>query len=120
MIKKYIVICTLLGAFFSPISQASKIEVVNENKKEIDIKIMPEGDSTTVYKIRIPAAEIFSFEMAPKLFKGKQYFSIKGDTSSFTPGGKCERLDCKKDYVITFQDDKVGTSCVADEIPPKK
>jgi hypothetical protein len=98
-------------------THAVHLQIVNENKKEIKVKIEPEGDSSAAFEQRIPADYNSSLNLDRSQFRGKSYFSIKGDTSAFTPGGKCEHLSVEKDYKVTFQDDKVGTSCVAEETP---
>ncbi|MDF3033355.1 MAG: hypothetical protein K0R76_309 [Alphaproteobacteria bacterium] len=115
-LKKAILPVAVLAACLTA-THAVQLQIVNENKKEIDIKIEPEGDTNAAFKQRIPADNNSSLTLDPKQFSGKSYFSIKGDTSAFTPGGKCEHLSVDKDYKVTFQDDKVGTTCVAEELP---
>lgn len=116
MFKKY-----LTGVAFSLLAlsgacQASKMQVTNENKKPLKIKIEAEGDSNAVTKMEISADHKSSFDVTSTQLNGKSHFSIKGDTSAFTPGGKCEHLDVSKNYKITFQDDKMGTTCIAEEV----
>jgi hypothetical protein len=98
-------------------THAVQLQIVNENKKEIKIKIEPEGDTAAAFTQTIPADYNSTLALDAKQFSGKSYFSIKGDTSVFTPGGKCEHLSVDKNYKVTFQDDKVGTTCVAEELP---
>ena len=116
MFKKYLAGTALSLLALSTVCHASKMSVVNENKKPITIKIEAEGDSSAVTKMEVSAEHKSSFEVSATQLNGKSYFSIKGDTSAFTPGGKCEHLDISKNYKVTFQDDKMGTSCIADEM----
>jgi hypothetical protein len=95
---------------------AVHLEIVNENKKELKVKIEPEGASRAAFIQQIPAEHYSSLDLELGQFKGKSYYSIKGDTSAFTSGGKCEHLSVEKDYKVTFQNDKVGTTCIAEEI----
>jgi hypothetical protein len=101
-------------------AEASRIEVVNENKKPIKIKIEAEGNNInkkmTTYTQEIPSEYYYSFRIATSDLNGNSYYSIKGDTSAFTPGGKCNHLSVEKNYKVTFLNDSVGTSCIAEEI----
>jgi len=95
---------------------AGNIDVSNENKKELKVKIEPEGDSNASFIQQISADQKSSFIINSSQLNGKAYFSIKGDTSAFTSGGKCEHLSVDNDYKVTFQNDKVGTTCIAEEV----
>jgi hypothetical protein len=95
---------------------ASTIKVVNENKKPLTVKIEAEGDSNAYSKQEISAEQNSTFKVEKSQLNGKSHFSIKGDTSVITPGGKCENLSVEKNYKVTFQDDKMGTTCIAEEI----
>lgn len=119
-LRKKLAYTTLGVLLLTSSSFASKINVVNENKKPIQIKIEAEGDTSAVSKREITADHKSTFEVNSGQLNGKSYFSIKGDTSAFTPGGKCDHLSVEKNYKLTFQDDKVGTSCVAEEIVESK
>ena len=100
---------------FSSLALAGNIEVSNENKKDLKVKIEPEGDSKASFTQQISPEEKSSFSIVADQLNGKSHYSIKGDTSAFTSGGKCEHLNVEKDYKVTFQNDKVGTTCVAEE-----
>ena len=95
---------------------ASTINVVNENKKPLTVKIEAEGDSNAYSKQEISAENKSTFKVEKSQLNGKSHFSIKGDTSAFTSGGKCENLSVEKNYTVTFQDDKMGTTCIAEEV----
>jgi hypothetical protein len=99
---------------------ASRIEVVNENKKSLKVKIKAEGSSIqedlATYVKEIPAEHYSTFSVEEPDLKGKSYYSIQGDTSPFTPGDKCARLSVEKNYKVTFLNDAIGTSCVAQEM----
>ncbi|MCE3231512.1 MAG: hypothetical protein K0R52_1440 [Alphaproteobacteria bacterium] len=115
-LKKAILPVAVLAACLTA-THAVQLQIVNENKKEIKIKIEPEGDTATAFTQTIPADYNSTLTLDVKQFSGKSYFSIKGDTSAFTPGGKCEHLSVDKDYKVTFQNNDIGTTCVAEELP---
>jgi hypothetical protein len=120
MLKKTLLISAFSSLILSSVSYAGKIDVVNENHKALDIKIEAEGDSKAVSKQQVSADHKSSFEVTSAQLNGKSYFSIKGDTSAFTPGGKCDHLSVDKDYKVTFLNDKMGTSCISEEIEKKE
>jgi hypothetical protein len=99
---------------------AGELRVVNENKKELNIKLIPEGAATesvhsSHYKIK-PESYI-SLKVEPKHISSKEYFSIQGDTNWAGIGNDtCERLSIHKDYRVTFQNNTIGTTCIAEEI----
>lgn len=99
---------------------AGRIDVVNENKKSLDIRICPEGDALTenlpLYHKKIPAEYHFTFDINKADLGGKSHYSIKGDTNPFTPGDKCQHLSVDKNYRVTFLNDTAGTTCLAEEI----
>lgn len=117
--KKSFTVAILAFVASTSLTYASTLNVTNENKKPIHIKIVAEGDSSAVTKLEISAERVSSFQVSSEQLNGKKYFSIKGDTSSFTPGGKCEHLNVEKNYAVTFQDDKMGTTCIAEEVTSK-
>lgn len=100
-------------------ANASTINVVNENEKPIQIKIEAEGDSNAYSKRTISASRKSTFEVDAKQLNDKSHFSIKGDTSAFTSGGKCENLSVTENYTVTFQNDTVGTTCIAEIVKTK-
>ncbi len=65
------------------LAHAGNIEVSNENKKELKVKIEAEGDSKSNFIQHISADEKSSFTIASDQLNGKSHFSIKGDTSAF-------------------------------------
>jgi hypothetical protein len=99
---------------------AGRIEVVNENKKPLKIKIRAEGNNfeknMTTYIQEIPGEYYFSFWVVASELKGKSHYSIKGYANAFTPGGKCDHLSVEKNYKITFLNDALETTCIAEEI----
>ncbi|AIK96351.1 hypothetical protein [Candidatus Odyssella acanthamoebae] len=107
----------ILGILISTNSVlASTIHVTNHNKKPINIKIVAKEDKNAVTKMEIPAQQESTFTVDSEHLNGKSIYSIKGDTNPFTMGGKCEDLNVEKNYNVTFKNDKVGTSCVAELI----
>lgn len=85
--KLYIGTAALLS--FAYPSMASKIDIVNENKKELTVKINGEGvDAADPYEIKIPAEHNSTLVINRKDLNNKTFYSIKGDTSNFTPSGR--------------------------------
>ncbi len=115
MLKQSLIISSIITLGYVPISQADVINVLNENNKELLIKIEAVGDSTAVLKQTIPAEHIFSFTVNSDQLNGKTNFTIMGDTTTFTAGDKCKNLSTSKDYTVTFTTDTVGTTCIAEE-----
>lgn len=116
----------LLSLFVSPVAlnhdaEAGIVKVVNENKKNLKIRIKAEGDqlreNLASYVEIIPAEYNYTFTVKPENLKGKTHFSIKGDTNPFTMGDKCEHLSADANYSVTFINDITGTTCVAEKIP---
>jgi hypothetical protein len=99
---------------------ASRIDVVNENKKSLKVKIKAEGsdvqEDLATYVKEIPAEHHSTFSVEGTDLKGKSHYSIKGDTNPFTPGGQCDHLSVEKNYKVTFLNEAVGTTCVAEEV----
>ena len=99
---------------------ASRLDIVNENKKELTVKVRADGDETTekltTHIKKIPAELPSTLVISKSDINNKTYFSIKGDTSPFTQGGKCDYLNVEKNYQVTFLNDTAGTTCIAEEI----
>ncbi|MES2607971.1 MAG: hypothetical protein V4544_04510 [Pseudomonadota bacterium] len=123
----------------------TKIEMVNENEKPVKVRIKPEGSvvGRILWKtagetitgaideiigsqnqenylednvLEIPAKGRITYSLDLSNIKGINSFSIKGDTSMFTPGSECEKLNVLQNYRITFTDDLIGTTCKAVKI----
>jgi transcription elongation factor len=116
--RHYLCLCVAVTGMiaFASSSQAGKIDVVNENHKSLTIKIEAEGDSSAISRREISGDQHSTFEVNAQDLNGKSYYSIKGDVNAFTPGDKCQNLSIEKNYKVTFQDDKVGTTCIAEEV----
>jgi uncharacterized protein YjbJ (UPF0337 family) len=117
MKKQPILSSLLLGCVLASASYASHIEVINKNKKPLKIKIQTEGSAkeNVSYPKDISAEERSTFTVDEKDLKGRTQYAIEGQTNLFTSGDKCRRLSVEKDYVVTFLDDTLGTTCVAEE-----
>jgi hypothetical protein len=106
--------------FVVPSAFAGKLDVVNENKKALTVRIKADGgnmgENLATYVKEIPAEYYFTFIVDNSDLKGKSHYSIKGDTSAFTSGDKCQHLSVEKNYRVTFLNNTVGTTCVAEEI----
>jgi hypothetical protein len=94
---------------------AGTIQIVNENKKPLKLKISPEGsDTSEEYLIDLAGDHYTSVEVTAEQLGGKNYYRINGSTSLF--GGTCKNLSIRKNYRITFQNDAIGTTCLAEEM----
>ncbi|OJX12240.1 MAG: hypothetical protein BGO77_03575 [Caedibacter sp. 37-49] len=116
MLKKLFRLSSIITLVSVPISHAGVINVVNENNKELLIKIEAIGDSSAILKQTIPAENVSSFSINSDQLNGKNNFTIMGDTSTFTSGDKCKNLSTNSDYKVTFTTDTVGITCIAEEI----
>jgi hypothetical protein len=110
-----------LALFFSHSALASRIEVVNNTKQPIKVQIKAENHDlkgeAIAHNQEIPGECYFSFWVVAPQLKGKPLYSIKGYTSPFTPGGKCDRLNVEKNYKVIFNgDDALGIRCIAEVI----
>ena len=118
--RKYIWITGLITVVSTIPVIAGRVDVVNENKKVLKVRIEAEGDklkeTLANYIKEIPSEYYFSFLVDVIDLKGKSHYSIKGDTSPFALGDKCEHLSVDKNYKVTFLNDAVGTTCIAEEI----
>lgn len=111
----------LVGSVLSPlIVKADRLQIVNENKKELTVKLRAEGAALTENlaerRLNIPAEHYYEFYVSPSELGGKSLYSIEGDTNPFTPGGSCSNMSVHKKYEVVFKNDTVGTSCVATEL----
>ncbi len=106
-------------AFAYP-SLASKIEIVNENKKALTVKVKGEGDDTreklTMHVKEIPADLSSTLTINKSDINNKTFYSIKGETGPFSPSGRCEYLNVDKNYKVTFLNDAIGTTCIAEPV----
>lgn len=113
-------ISTVLLVMLVHPSIASRIDIVNENKKALKVKIKGDGDDTketlTVHIKEIPAEQASTLTISKQDVNNKTYYSIKGDTSNFTPAGRCDYLNVDKNYKVTFLNDTAGTTCIAEEV----
>ena len=118
--KSTIALSVMCALAISQSSFAGRVDVVNENKKALVIKIQADGnsldESLATYVKKIPAQHYYTFNVDPSDLKSKTYYSIKGDTNKFTIGGKCDRLSVTKNYTVTFLNDATGTTCMAEEV----
>ncbi len=114
-------VLALIGSVLSPfVVKADRLQIVNENKKELTVKVRAEGDPLTENlaerRINIPAEHYYEFYVSSSDLGGKSLYSIEGDTNPFTPGGSCQNMRVNKKYKVIFKNDTVGTSCVATEL----
>ncbi|AIL12831.1 hypothetical protein IM40_03745 [Candidatus Paracaedimonas acanthamoebae] len=77
MIKKLLIISSIVTLGCVPILKAGVINVRNENNKELLIKIEAVGDSSAGLKQTIPAEYISSFTINSDQLNGKTNFIIK-------------------------------------------
>ena len=112
MLKKYVSVTAVLA--LSSLSYAGQINVVNETKKEIQIKIQAKGDKAHFVQ-SISADPLSSFTVGTPRLNGKTGYSLKGHISPFTPLSQCKDLSVEKNYKVTFHHNHAGTTCTADE-----
>ena len=99
----------------STAANAGEINIVNQNKKEIDVRFEASDDSKIYYDYKIPAAAESKFTLSADQIMGKKIFFVKGSSNSLT-SDKCKDLHIDKDYELVFTNDSVGTTCVATEM----
>jgi hypothetical protein len=112
MLKKYLSVTAVLA--LSSLSYAGQINVVNETKKEIQIKIQAKGDKAHFVQ-SISADPFSSFTVDTPRLNGKTDYSLKGHISPFTPLSQCKDLSVEKTYKVTFHHNHAGTTCTAEE-----
>jgi hypothetical protein len=110
--KKSLILTAVLAS--SSLSHAGQIDVVNENKTELKVKIQAEGDKVNFLQ-SIPADPHSSFKVETAQLNGKSVYSIKGHTSPFMSGDKCKHLIVDKNYTVTFAKSSLGITCIAEE-----
>lgn len=99
-------------------ANAGTVKVINENKKDLELNITAQGAMTeklASYIQKIPAESQYSFTVQRENLKGKSTYVINGKTNPFL-GDNCKNLSVDKDYQLTFTNDTVGTTCIAQEI----
>jgi hypothetical protein len=112
------------GSIHSYEASAGYIRVINEKPNDLTIQIIPEPALTEKaalskdIKGKAHAAQknYADFYIAPEHINNKSHFAVAGATNFFL-GDKCRNLSVLKHYEISFQDDPVGTTCVAEEVP---
>lgn len=116
--RKSLILTTVLAS--SSLSYAGQIDVVNENKTELKIKIQAEGDKANFIQ-SIPADPHSFFKVETTKLNGKSSYFIKGHTSPFVSGDQCKHLSVDKNYTVTFAKSSLGSTCTAEETKaPKK
>ena len=112
MLKKYLSVTAVLA--LSSLSYAGQIDVVNETKKEIQVKIQAKEDKAHFVQ-SVSADPLSSFKVEALRLNGKTDYSIVGHISPFTPLSPCKDLSVEKNYKVTFQSNHLGTTCTAEE-----
>jgi hypothetical protein len=112
MLNKYVNVTAVLA--LSSLSYAGQMNVVNETKKEIQVKIQAKGDKAHFVQ-SIPADPLSSFTVETPRLNGKTGYSLKGHISPFTPLSQCKDLSVEKNYKVTFHHNHAGTTCMAEE-----
>jgi len=117
-------LAVICGCFHSYEASAGYIRVNNEKPTEIQIKIIPEPalteESTLSKGIKGKAhptqKNYADFYISPEHIKNKSHYAVAGATNLFL-GDKCRNLSVLKHYEVSFLDDPVGTTCIAEELP---
>jgi hypothetical protein len=115
--KKTFILTAVLAS--SSLSYSGQIDVVNENKTELKVKIQAEGDKVNFLQ-SIPADTHSSFKVETTQINGKSSYFIKGHTSPFVSGDQCKHLSVDKNYTVTFAKSSLGITCIAEEIKSTK
>ena len=99
---------------------AGRLNIINKNKKDLQIVIQPEETTSNGKRIEyiriIPAQHQITFDVTEEELEGKTTFNIKGKVNKFTPGSTCDHLSSEENYRINFTDDLVGTTCKAEKM----
>lgn len=118
--KNIVFIATILVPLVPFSLKAGRLQIVNENKKELTVEVRASGDPMTERLAKrtldIPPEHYYEFYVSPSHLKGKSLFSIEGSTNPLTPGGSCKNMSVHKNYEVTFKNDTLGTTCVATEL----
>ncbi len=121
--KVNVLLTTVVCLSASLCLRAQTLEIVNENQKQVDIRVYAEGDSFTEELsercFHIRANGTCKQYMTPQQFNGKSLYAISGETNPFTSSGTCRNLSVHKNYKVVFTNDAIGTSCVATETTPQ-
>ncbi|MBA4118884.1 MAG: hypothetical protein C0514_08340 [Candidatus Puniceispirillum sp.] len=98
-------------------SHAGTIKVVNENTKDLTVRLFVEGSPSqqamTERCCQMRGKGSCHLKTTPGQVLGATHYAIEGETNPFTSTGSCRNLRVDKDYQVTFTDDAIGTSCIA-------
>lgn len=113
----------LLSCVTSHAAFASKLEVKNENNKDLIVYIQAEGSASEDLhwmEVTVPANSTQTVNVTDKDMAGKQTYFVRGRTNPITPRGTCANLSIDKNYKVTFKNLNVGTECVSELIDANK
>lgn len=113
--------CALLIAAFFQNAYSGKINIVNENKKTVHFRLIPEDEKNFSFrkkygKLSVKGHSTRQFIVEPHDIKNQPVYSIEGERKF--GGDTCINMAIDKDYRVTFKKDKVGTTFIAEEIKP--
>jgi hypothetical protein len=119
MLKKSILflgtVLAISSSMFIGSAAAGHIKIVNENKKPIKIKIVPVGKGTNKVEMKdLPGDHFYEFDVTPQMTQSKTRYAIEGETHVFL-GDTCKNLSVEENYQVTFTDDVMGTTCLAEK-----
>ncbi len=108
----------VLGCFHNN-AHSGKIFVINETKKTIHFRLIPEPEHNNLFrkkygKLKVKRNSTREFLVEPHHVKGQPVYSIEGEKSF--GGDTCINMDIHKDYRIIFKKEKIGMTCIAEEI----
>jgi hypothetical protein len=105
-------------------SEAGMLRIINDNRDNIEIRIIPEPASECSAYCWKCIAGTYSKNQKHEVnlafssgdFCGNQYFTVAGTTGGFLFNGRCRNLNVFKNYEIRFLDSFLGIDCISKEI----
>ena len=104
-------------------SEAGMLRIINDNRDNIEIRVIPEPaseSSTYCWKCiagmssRNQKHEV-NLAFSSDNFRGNQYFTVLGTTGGFLFNGRCGNLSVFKNYEIHFLESFLGIDCISKE-----
>ena len=92
----------------------SKIYIHNDNDKPISLSVITKGNEGVRIIKEVPAKSRTELALETSDFRGANTYNIDGETHPFI-GDKCKNLQSNQDYVITFTNDTIVTTCHAEK-----
>jgi hypothetical protein len=111
----FLILLGMAISFLTPKTYAGKVKVVNENKHAVWFRLIPqEHHIRPKYNLKVSRKSHKYLNVTSKDIAGKTIYSIEGEKKY--GGDSCINLSVDKDYLVTFKRNKIGTTCIAEEI----